>query len=991
MTSTINSEAVEDDAARGYAAKGTSMESADEDPSPLPWSSFRIESDRTIAAANGCSSLGMSPFVLALFRCQRLHRWATPSVIPDLVLPAAIDMEYSISVNQFGSHLDNEGLLGDVARRAAVARFADGCVYSVSGTTASNHKVMLALSEFARGMVFDVRGVRKDNHHDTPQSSASTTTPHLTCSAAHYDPNSIHHEDDGRRWDAAATTPSTSPQQQESLPHLISITHHSSSQITALKLGESGSGGTGAAGRFAQRPLNDAVGSPTGETGRPVVLACRNVHHSVVHASALYGMPVVFLTDQIMDAKFEAILPPSASTIRDALIKMRRHHSFFRHKSADEETSSPAATAAFGSISSSSPQPLDPTTAPPHRIHHHHRHHRAPSHDVPFAVLVTSPTYEGFIADIAAISAVTREFGVFLWVDQAWGSHLGYDASGEHVPFSAMQLGADIVTESLHKTGGGLQGSSVLLWKQQPQEHHKSEGGGGKVERARDNADGAHRDKGGAAASIVPSVGCAGIPEDLVLEVMLAHRQVESTSPNFEIIASIDACLHRLSRDASPVIRCVDKIQELTRGFRALNDVWAERIAVPPRGADASDQPPVIFELHGNNPPLATAAAERPADRNGTAQRSSLSQAGPPLPPLFNVLTEVTSFHRQASGDGVRLDPVRVCVSLSPQARTLLLRGLNDHHRHRRPTVTRPNQTVPSPTAVGSRVDGGDHANDEEEEESTDADDATMAATMPHFSVWMELCGGVTLEKVGLNTMLFIATFQLPDTAPRRVLELFNRRLQKGWARRANVKEDAAWVSRQASCEQIMTEMPLGFSDDHDNCDDDTGGGLVTADDVGGLNANRDAAAAEVFSGDAKVMKNEKKNAGGLSDQEGKAMRSTAAAQITLTTPMGTTQSKPIFKIEGVGVGRVVDMPSGYLPRVVDAARAVGAVANEVVECYPPGIPVITVGYRITAEQVRYLVAMQRAGAHIVAADRSLRTFRVRVPREEEQAGSESS
>lgn len=64
------------------------------------------------------------------------------------------------------------------------------------------------------------------------------------------------------------------------------------------------------------------------------------------------------------------------------------------------------------------------------------------------AVVITSPTYEGAVSDVASIAAVCRRFGAVLIVDEAHGAHLGFGG----FPESAVRLGADIVVQSLHKT-----------------------------------------------------------------------------------------------------------------------------------------------------------------------------------------------------------------------------------------------------------------------------------------------------------------------------------------------------------------------------------------------------------------------------------------------------------------------------------------------------------------------------------------------------------
>ena len=57
--------------------------------------------------------------------------------------------------------------------------------------------------------------------------------------------------------------------------------------------------------------------------------------------------------------------------------------------------------------------------------------------------------------------------------------------------------------------------------------------------------------------------------------------------------------------------------------------------------------------------------------------------------------------------------------------------------------------------------------------------------------------------------------------------------------------------------------------------------------------------------------------------------------------------------------------------------QAVGRVAAEEVEVYPPGIPVILEGFRVSEDAVRYLREARDLGGAIVARDTSLRTLRV--------------
>lgn len=78
--------------------------------------------------------------------------------------------------------------------------------------------------------------------------------------------------------------------------------------------------------------------------------------------------------------------------------------------------------------------------------------------DIRLAV-VTSPTYEGVISNIAGIAGVLHKKSVPLLVDEAHGAHLGlYDG----FPPGALRGGADIAVHSLHKTLPALTQTAML-------------------------------------------------------------------------------------------------------------------------------------------------------------------------------------------------------------------------------------------------------------------------------------------------------------------------------------------------------------------------------------------------------------------------------------------------------------------------------------------------------------------------------------------------
>lgn len=66
-----------------------------------------------------------------------------------------------------------------------------------------------------------------------------------------------------------------------------------------------------------------------------------------------------------------------------------------------------------------------------------------------------------------------------------------------------------------------------------------------------------------------------------------------------------------------------------------------------------------------------------------------------------------------------------------------------------------------------------------------------------------------------------------------------------------------------------------------------------------------------------------------------------------------------------------------FMSTEVPLGKAVGRVAAESVELYPPGVPILLEGYTVTPEAVRYLRATLREGAQLVARDKELRRLRV--------------
>ena len=76
------------------------------------------------------------------------------------------------------------------------------------------------------------------------------------------------------------------------------------------------------------------------------------------------------------------------------------------------------------------------------------------------AVLVNNPTYYGICSDLRAIVKMAHDAGMYCLADEAHGTHFYF---GEGMPVSAMEAGADMASVSMHKSGGSLTQSSLLL------------------------------------------------------------------------------------------------------------------------------------------------------------------------------------------------------------------------------------------------------------------------------------------------------------------------------------------------------------------------------------------------------------------------------------------------------------------------------------------------------------------------------------------------
>ena len=76
----------------------------------------------------------------------------------------------------------------------------------------------------------------------------------------------------------------------------------------------------------------------------------------------------------------------------------------------------------------------------------------------PTAIIITSPTYEGFVSDIVNITQICKHYNTKLIVDEAHGALYPFS---DELPISAVNY-ADFTVQSLHKTAGGINPTALL-------------------------------------------------------------------------------------------------------------------------------------------------------------------------------------------------------------------------------------------------------------------------------------------------------------------------------------------------------------------------------------------------------------------------------------------------------------------------------------------------------------------------------------------------
>ncbi|MEM8640350.1 MAG: aminotransferase class I/II-fold pyridoxal phosphate-dependent enzyme [Cyanobacteria bacterium P01_G01_bin.54] len=167
------------------------------------------------------------------------------------------------------------------------------------------------------------------------------------------------------------------------------------------------------------------------------------------------------------------------------------------------------------------------------------------SHPDARAVLVLYPTYHGVCTDLAAIATLVHAHNLPLIVDAAHGAHFAFHPE---LPPSALSCGADLVVQSTHKTLGALTQAAML---------HRQ---GDRVDPQR---------------------------------IGRALQLVQSTSPNYLLLASLDAATAQMAEQGEALMaqtlalaqqarEQLSQLTPLTKGGRGDLDPPLTLLSPPP-------------------------------------------------------------------------------------------------------------------------------------------------------------------------------------------------------------------------------------------------------------------------------------------------------------------------------------------------------------------------------------------------------------------------
>lgn len=126
-------------------------------------------------------------------------------------------------------------------------------------------------------------------------------------------------------------------------------------------------------------------------------------------------------------------------------------------------------------------------------------------------VILTCPTYEGVVSDLTAICETAHDAEIPVLVDAAHGAHFGFG----QFPKSAVECGADLTVQSLHKTLPSLTQTALLHYNEHWKKTAKMKGRESRL---------SHK------------------------ELVASLNLFQTSSPSYLLMASIDGCIDLLER-----------------------------------------------------------------------------------------------------------------------------------------------------------------------------------------------------------------------------------------------------------------------------------------------------------------------------------------------------------------------------------------------------------------------------------------------------------
>lgn len=152
-------------------------------------------------------------------------------------------------------------------------------------------------------------------------------------------------------------------------------------------------------------------------------------------------------------------------------------------------------------------------------------------------VLLVNPTYYGVSADLEKIAELVHGYGKPLLVDEAHGPHLKFHSD---LPLSALEAGADLCAQGIHKIIGGMTQASILHLQ------------GSRVDLAR---------------------------------VKNALQMVQTTSPSYVLMASLDGARRQMALEGRALlektIKLTQKAREKINNLAGFSCLGAEFIGKP--------------------------------------------------------------------------------------------------------------------------------------------------------------------------------------------------------------------------------------------------------------------------------------------------------------------------------------------------------------------------------------------------------------------------